>query len=195
MNICPSNLVCLLLHLQPRGLAGEYLAQVGAGALLVASTTALPSQENNFPNFTPKHRSLMAKHLTKTLYDKLKYKHSSKGYTLDMAIQTGINNPHLRVGVVAGDEERYQVFKDSMTLCIEGWYGYKPEDKHLTDMDVSKLENAEMINNAYVQSIRVGAGRNIRGLSLPPGTTHSERLKVKYLLATGLSTLTVELKG
>ncbi|RLN89064.1 hypothetical protein BBJ28_00023052, partial [Nothophytophthora sp. Chile5] len=47
----------------------------------------------------------------------------------------------------------------------------------------------------YVQSTRVRSGRNIRGLSLPPGTTRAERLEVENLVSTALSAMTEELKG
>ncbi|KAF1325121.1 Creatine kinase, mitochondrial precursor, partial [Globisporangium splendens] len=247
--------ICSLLHLQPRGSAGEHSASVGGEydvsnkqrighseaelvqtmingvKLLIAmeqkliagesidaliptepvppvvidagppvpasdsSIAVLPSSEDNYPVFTPKHRSLMAKCLTKELYSKLKDVKSSKGYTLDQAIQTGIENAHLGVGIVAGDEECYMLFKDILDPVIEGWHGFKPEDKHLTDMDVSKLKNAEKIDNAYVQSTRVRSGRNIRGLSLPPGTTRAERLEVENLISTALSSLIDELQG
>ncbi|CEG35931.1 creatine kinase [Plasmopara halstedii] len=174
-----------LIAMEQKLLAGEYIDAlfptdpiapviIDVGAPLGVDD-ALSSQEDSSRIFTSKHHSLMTKHLTKTLYDKLKDKHSSKEYTLDMAIQTSNDNPHLGVGVVAGDEECYQVFKDLYDPVIEGWHGYKPEDKHLTDMDVSKLKNAEKTDNAYVQSARVRAGRNIPGLSLPPGTTRTSR--------------------
>lgn len=247
--------ICSLLHLQPRGSAGEHSASVGgeydvsnkqrighseaelvqtmvngiklliameqklvagesidaliptepvppvvidAGPPVPASDTSiavLPSSSDNYPVFTPKHRSLMAKCLTKEHYEKLRGLSSSKGYTLDQAIQTGIENAHLGVGIVAGDEECYTLFKDVLDPVIEGWHGFKAEDKHMTDMDVAKLQNADKIDNAYVQSTRVRSGRNIRGLSLPPGTTRAERLEVENLISTALSSLTEELQG
>lgn len=247
--------ICSLLHLQPRGSAGEHSASVGgvydvsnkqrighseaelvqtmingvklliameqkliagesidalipaepvapvvidAGETIPPSSTGmevLPSSEDNYPVFTPKHRSLMAKCLTKELYDKLKDSKSEKGFTLDQAIQTGIDNAHLGVGIVAGDEDCYNVFKDIMDPVIEGWHGFKPDDKHHTDLDVAKLQNADKIDNNYVKSTRVRAGRNIRGFSLPPGTTRAERVEVENLIATALTAMTEELQG
>ena len=149
----------------------------------------------DYPVFTEKHVSLMAKCLTKELYEKLKDKSSSKGYTLDAAIQTGIDNAHLGVGVVAGDEECYQVFKELMDPVIEGWHGFKPEDTHETDLDISKLTGSDKLDMNYIQSTRVRAGRNIRGLSLPPGTTRAERLQVEKLISTALTAMTEDLQG
>lgn len=171
---------------------------IEAGEPPKASETSLevsPSEESNYPVLTDKHRSLMAKHLTQEIYDELKDKTSSKGYTLDQAIQTGIDNPHLGVGVVAGDEECYEVFKSLLDPVIEGWHGFKPDDKHETDLDVSKLINAEKLDKDYIQSTRVRAGRNIRSFSLPPGTTRSERLQVENLISTALTSMEEELSG
>lgn len=160
-----------------------------------ASTAVLASTASNFPDFTPQHRSLMAKHLTPEIYASLKDTVSSKGFGLDMAIQTGIDNPHLGVGVVAGDEGCYDTFKALMDPVIEGWHGFKPEDTHETDLDVSKLVNADKLDMAYIRSTRVRAGRNIRSFSLPPGTTRVERLQVENLIATALGSMDEELKG
>ncbi|GLE08900.1 hypothetical protein PINS_up020368 [Pythium insidiosum] len=203
------NGIKLLIAMEQKLVAGESIDElipkehaapvvIDAGPPVPASGSSiavLPSDEDNYPVFTKKHRSLMAKHLTKELYDKLKDKHSSKGYTLDQAIQTGIDNAHLGVGIVAGDEECYSVFKDIYDPVIEGWHGFKPDDKHHTDMDVSKLKNAGKIDNSYVKSTRVRSGRNIRGLSLPPGTTRSERLEVENLISTALSSLSVSCRA
>ena len=47
------------------------------------------------------------------IYEKLREKSTPNGYTLDMAIQTGVDNPGhpfiMTVGCVAGDEESYEV--------------------------------------------------------------------------------------
>ncbi len=46
-------------------------------------------------------------------YAKMREKTTSSGYTLDMCIQTGVDNPGhpfiMTVGCVAGDEESYDV--------------------------------------------------------------------------------------
>ncbi|RLO08770.1 hypothetical protein DYB28_006073 [Aphanomyces astaci] len=160
-----------------------------------AAIDVKPSTESNYPYFTPKHKSLMAKHLTVELYDKLKDVKTAKGYTLDDAIQTGLDNPHLGVGVVAGDEESYTAFKDLYDPVIEGWHGFKADAKHVTDMDVSKLVRSDKLDMSYIGSTRVRAGRNIRGLAFPPGTTRAERLQVENLISTALTALTEDLGG
>lgn len=60
-----------------------------------------------------KHNNCMASHLTPAIYAKLCDKATPNGFTLDNAIQTGIDNPGhpfiKTVGMVAGDEETYEV--------------------------------------------------------------------------------------
>ncbi|TMW63192.1 hypothetical protein Poli38472_002133 [Pythium oligandrum] len=160
----------------------------------ISKSASARSKYDNYPVLTPKHRSLMAKHLSPEIYSKLKDRVTASGYTLDQAIQTGIDTPHLGVGIVAGDEESYVAFKELMDLVIEGWHGYKPGDTHKTDIDANKLKNGK-IPDRYVISTRIRSGRSVRGLALPPGTTRGERREVERVLAKALSNLTGDLKG
>lgn len=61
-----------------------------------------------------KHNNCMASNLTPAIYAKLCDKATPNGYTLDQAIQTGVDNPGhpfiKTVGMVAGDEESYEVW-------------------------------------------------------------------------------------
>lgn len=60
-----------------------------------------------------KHNNCMAECLTPAIYAKLRDKMTLNGYTLDQCIQTGVDNPGhpfiKTVGMVAGDEESYEV--------------------------------------------------------------------------------------
>lgn len=47
----------------------------------------------------------------------------------------------MTVGCVAGDEETYEVFKDLLDPVIEDRHGgYKPTDKHKTDLNPENLQ-------------------------------------------------------
>jgi creatine kinase len=48
--------------------------------------------EGSYPDLT-KHNNWMAKCLTPAIYDKIKDKVTSSGYTFDKVIQTGVDNP------------------------------------------------------------------------------------------------------
>merc|ERR1711881_326805 len=119
----------------------------------------------------------MAKILTRDMYRKLKDRKTASGYTIDHAIQTGVDNPGhpfiMTVGCVAGDEECYETFKEFFDPVIEGrMNGYKPTDMHKTCLDPSKIvgDNFDM---TYVLSSRCRTGRSIRGYSLPPWCTRA----------------------
>lgn len=47
----------------------------------------------------------------------------------------------MTVGCVAGDEETYEVFKELLDPVIEDRHGgYKPSDKHKTDLNADNLQ-------------------------------------------------------
>lgn len=47
----------------------------------------------------------------------------------------------MTVGCVAGDEETYEVFKELMDPVIQDRHnGYKPADKHKTDLNPANLK-------------------------------------------------------
>jgi len=81
-----------------------------------------------------------------------------------------------------------------MDPVIEGWHGYKSTDKHTSDMDPKKIINGK-IPDKYVISTRIRAGRSVRGLSLPPGTSRGERREVERVLSKALSNLSGDLSG
>lgn len=65
-----------------------------------------------FPDLR-KHNNCMASNLTPAVYARLCDQTTPNGFTLDQAIQTGVDNPGhpfiKTVGLVAGDEESYEV--------------------------------------------------------------------------------------
>uniref|UniRef100_A0A3Q4HUU5 Phosphagen kinase N-terminal domain-containing protein n=1 Tax=Neolamprologus brichardi TaxID=32507 RepID=A0A3Q4HUU5_NEOBR len=72
-----------------------------------------------FPDLR-KHNNCMASNLTPAIYAKLCDRATPNGFTLDEAIQTGVDNPGhpfiKTVGMVAGDEESYEVRRHSNLL-------------------------------------------------------------------------------
>ncbi|CAM9135271.1 unnamed protein product [Bubo scandiacus] len=130
------------------------------------------SAEEEFPDLA-KHNNHMAKVLTPALYQRLRDKETPSGFTLDDVIQTGVDNPGhpfiMTVGCVAGDEESYEVFKDLFDPVIQDRHGgYKPTDKHRTDLNHENLKGGDDLDPKYVLSSRVRTGRSIKGYSLPP---------------------------
>jgi len=154
---------------------------------------------DNYPDLS-KHNNWMSRCLTKEVYNKYKGVKTPSGYTIDDAIQTGVDNPGhpfiMTVGCVAGDEESYETFADLFDPVIEGRFnGFKKTDIHKTDLDPSKLVGGDNLDPAYVLSCRVRTGRSIRGLCLPTWCTRAERKKVEAILVEALSKLQGDLKG
>lgn len=151
------------------------------------------------PKFGEEHKSLMSQVLTQELFDALKDKKSSKGYTLSNAIQTGVVTPHLLCGATAGDEECWEIFKDLYYPIIKGWHGYDAyTQKHPVDLDASKLafnEEQAALFNEYVVSTRIRAARNLSGFSLPTGATDEDRAGVEAVLKTTFTGFEGELAG
>lgn len=154
---------------------------------------------DDFPDLS-QHNNHMAHCLTRDIYAKLRDKKTKRGFTLDMAIQTGVDNPGhpfiMTVGCVAGDEESYQVFADLFDPVIQARHnGFSTTDKHKTDMNPNHLKGGDNLDARYVLSSRVRTGRSIRGLSLPPASTRAERRKVEQIAIQALANLDGELKG
>ncbi|NWU86029.1 KCRS kinase, partial [Onychorhynchus coronatus] len=147
-----------------------------------------------------KHNNCMAECLTPGIYSRLRDKMTPNGYTLDQCIQTGVDNPGhpfiKTVGMVAGDEESYEVFAEIFDPVIKSRHnGYDPRTmKHHTDLDASKITHGQF-DERYVLSSRVRTGRSIRGLSLPPACTRAERREVENVVVTALSGLRGDLSG
>ena len=149
--------------------------------------------KENYPDLSL-HNNWMAKCLTPEIYAKLAPLKTPNGFTLDRAIQTGVDNPGhpfiMTVGMVAGDEESYEVFADLFDPVIESRHnGYKKTDKHTTDLDASKLKGGDNLDPNYVLSSRVRTGRSIRGLSLPPFCSRAERREVEKIVTSALNSL------
>ncbi|KAG8505274.1 LOW QUALITY PROTEIN: Creatine kinase U-type, mitochondrial, partial [Galemys pyrenaicus] len=157
----------------------------------------LPSAE--YPDLR-KHNNCMASHLTPAVYARLCDKTTPTGWTLDQCIQTGVDNPGhpfiKTVGMVAGDEETYEVFAELFDPVIQERHnGYDPRTmKHTTDLDASKIRSG-YFDERYVLSSRVRTGRSIRGLSLPPACTRAERREVERVVVDALSGLKGDLTG
>uniref|UniRef100_A0A670YZP8 Creatine kinase U-type, mitochondrial n=1 Tax=Pseudonaja textilis TaxID=8673 RepID=A0A670YZP8_PSETE len=189
------------------------LAAVGAagslGAGFLFSRDSLGPSERTKRRFYPpsaeypdlrKHNNCMASNLTPAIYARLCDKATAAGWTLDQCIQTGVDNPGhpfiKTVGMVAGDEESYEVFAELFDPVIEERHnGYNPRTmKHPTDLDARKIKGGHF-DERYVLSSRVRTGRSIRGLSLPPACTRAERREVEKVTAEALNGLTGELAG
>lgn len=152
----------------------------------------------DFPNFS-KSNNWMSKCLTQDIYAQLRERTTPSGYTLDNAIQTGVDNPGhpfiMTVGATLGDEETYETFKPLFDEIIKKRHnGYSPTDQHKTDLNPAPFENG-VFDKDFVRSSRVRTGRSIRGLGLPTSCTRAERREVERIISEACKKLTGDLAG
>merc|ERR1719233_1334549 len=98
-----------------------------------------------------KHENFMAQVFKQfpELYDELKQRKTSLGVSLAKCIKTGMDNPshpHIKtVGLVAGDEECFTVFKELFDPVIAARHGGYPADaKHETCLDLSQVTKRKL---------------------------------------------------
>jgi creatine kinase len=160
--------------------------------------TARYTGDEEMPDLS-QHNNWMAKVLTPDLYKKMRARQTKSGFTIDHAIQTGVDNPGhpyiMTVGCVAGDEDSYETFAEFFDPIIEGRHGgYKKTDMHKTDLSDALVMDAPF-DPEYVFSVRVRTGRSIRGLALPPWCSRAERRKVEKISTDALAKFDGDLKG
>ena len=107
----------------------------------------------------------MAKVLTEDMYNRLSGLKTPTGFTLDQAIQTGVDNPGhpfiMTVGCVAGDEESYEVFAEMFDAVIEARHkGYTKDAKHKTDLNPDNLKVAMPFSIVYTKQTDREIGRH-----------------------------------
>jgi len=135
------------------------------------------------------------------LYDQLKDKKTSLDVTLGHCIKTGIDNkghPHIKTcGIVAGDEESWTLYAPLFDAVIDARHnGYKPDQKHPTDMDINNLSDTKVDpTGKYILTSRCRTGRSVKGFRLPPCNSFEERRKIEDIVVKGLKTLDGDLKG
>lgn len=151
--------------------------------------------KDNFPDYS-KHQCTVKRHLTLEMYERLYKKATSNGVTLDKCIQPSVDNTGKIIGLVAGDEESYEVFKELFDAVIDDRHkGFAATDKHPSpELDESNLVGGSL-DEKYVRSCRVRTGRSIRGFCLPPAICRAERRNVERIIVDALSGLGDDLAG
>ena len=144
----------------------------------------------------PRGSSLLAKHLTPSVWQALKSKETRYGVRLEHVIASGLANPDSSVGVYAGDEESYDLFAPLLDPIIADYHGFGPEMRHQSDLDPAHLDapNPDP-EGRYVVSTRIRVARNL--CCFPFGTVLSrrERRIVEASVVRALETLEGDLSG
>merc|ERR1712020_66059 len=139
--------------------------------------------------------SLVAKHVTKERWDKLKAVETKTcGFTLAKACACAIEFDNQHCGIYAGDWDSYKDFADVFDPIIQEYHGISATSKHTSDMDPSKI-TGNIDPAAPVHSTRIRVGRNIDGFGLSPGITKQQRIDVEKAFSSALKNLTGDLAG
>lgn len=116
--------------------------------------------------------SLLKKHFTEDVMNKLKTRKTKLGATLLDVIQSGVKNLDSGVGVYAPDAESYTLFKELFDPIIEEYHaGFKPSDRQ-PPIDLGESHLAELTDldpeGKYINSTRIRCGRSLAGYPFNP---------------------------
>ncbi len=151
---------------------------------------------HTFPNFPTDCKSLLCKYLSIEVFEELKDKQTSNGYTLHQAINSGVKNPDSGIGVYAGDEESYTLFAPLFDPIIKDYHGFEKSDIHKSNFNPDELKTVDSEQmQEYVVSTRIRVGRNISDLPLGSAITQQQRLDVEHKVSQALNNLNGELSG
>tara|TARA_B100001063_G_scaffold243982_1_gene275750 strand:+ start:323 stop:1372 length:1050 start_codon:yes stop_codon:yes gene_type:complete len=154
------------------------------------------ASSNSYPNFPSDCKSLLSKYLTKEVYEELKNKKTSSGFTLSQTIASGVENFDSGIGIYAGDIESYHTFAALFDPIIEEYHGFSKSDSHISNLNPDDLNAPNPdIENKYIISTRIRVGRNIANLPLGPAISKEQRDEVEKQASNALNSLDGKLKG
>ena len=146
------------------------------------------------------HVSLMAKHLTRELYEQLKDARTAGGITLHDVIRPGVRLPQHAVGCIAGDAECYDKFGALFDAVIQEWHGWNrlQGPPHRSDMEASRLEIPTSWADEmapYLGGIRIEARRNFTDSPFTQSLDPAARAGVERGASALFDSLSNELRG
>ncbi len=138
------------------------------------------TQVNEFPKFPQDCKSLLSKHLSKNIFEELKNKKTSYGFTLKKAINSGVKNFDSGIGVYAGDMESYTSFSPLFDLIIKDYHGFSKNETHKSNLNPNNLNAVNPdIEGKYIISTRIRVGRNFENMPLGTSITNEQRDEVE----------------
>ena len=149
-----------------------------------------------YPKFTPEHKSLMAKYLTKEVFEELKSVETTNSFTILDVVNSGVKNPDSGIGAYAGDEESYTTLGALFDPIIEEYHGFSKTDMHKSNLNPADL-NAPNPDpeGKFIVSTRIRVGRNLDELPLGPAISDEQRDGVEKTVSNALSLLEGNLSG
>lgn len=142
-------------------------------------------------------KSLLKKHLSREIFDKLKHKKTSFGSTLLDCIQSGIEHLDSSFGIYAADAEAYTVFADLFDPMIEDYHdGFGKDAKHppCDFGDVNSVPNLDRTGD-FILTTRIRCARSLDGYPFNPLLTEPQYKEMEKKVEHILSDFDGELKG
>lgn len=149
-----------------------------------------------YPDFTAEYKSLMAKNLTREVFERLKNVVTDNGFSLEDAVNSGLQNPDSGIGVYAGDEQSYTCFAPLFDPIIQQYHGLSDNKLHETDLNPVMVNDCDPDpDSQYIISTRIRVGRNLEGMPLGPAISKAQRDQVEARIVTALGLLSGPLAG
>jgi len=151
---------------------------------------------NSFPVFNNDCHSLLCRHLSREIFDRLKDRVTGNGFTFMQAINSGVVNQDSSIGIYAGDDESYQLFSDLFNPIIADYHDFSVNDSHCSNLDPSSLMTPNPDpEKKYIISTRIRVGRNLDAMPLGPAISRYQRRVVEEQVVTAVKRLSGELAG
>merc|ERR1712018_475006 len=158
------------------------------GTLLRAgqlNTSVFSIMSGEFPVIKSTH-SLVAKHVTKERWDKVKdIETKTCGFTIAKACACAIEFDNQHCGIYAGDWDSYKDFAEIFDAVIQEYHGISADAKHTSDMDAEKIKG-NIGADVPVHSTRIRVGRNVDGFGLSPRITKQQRIDLEKAFSSAL---------
>eukprot|EP00058_Branchiostoma_floridae_P017179 XP_002602667.1 hypothetical protein BRAFLDRAFT_210236 [Branchiostoma floridae] len=116
------------------------------------------------------------------------------GFTINDVVRSGLLVPSSDIGVYAGDEECYHLYRHFYDPVIKECHGVSEIPVHVSNLDPHRLTSA-IKNEAAILSTRCRVVRNLAGYGFPAGISRENRLEVEGILVTALEDLEGDLNG
>jgi len=154
------------------------------------------NNKNEFSNLLSECKSMLCKHLSTEIYEKLKHTKTANNFSLDDAIRSGIENPDSSIGVYAGDEDSYTLFAPLFDPIIQEYHGFTPQASHQSNMNPHDLHASNPDpEGKYILSTRIRVGRNIAKMPLGTAISRTQRTEVEAMVVKSLKGLKGSLAG
>eukprot|EP00929_Paragymnodinium_shiwhaense_P000002 TRINITY_DN0_c0_g1_i2.p1 TRINITY_DN0_c0_g1~~TRINITY_DN0_c0_g1_i2.p1 ORF type:complete len:1732 (-),score=420.09 TRINITY_DN0_c0_g1_i2:219-5315(-) len=124
------------------------------------------------------------------LYQSLRDRQTMKGVNLAMCIKPGMDSPDSNaLGLVAGDEECYETFRDVFDKVLQERYNeFQPSmQQPPSDFTMQGNQPMQMLNSRYVVSCKLVCSRNVFGFRFPPACDRNERMHIEQMMAVCFS--------